>query len=96
MSGTIRSASSGRPSPPPTRSGGDRSQRFATRCAAGSGSSPLSGAEITAARGDLVELVQAHRLGPEDLEGATFTLSNLGMCAVDALSAIVNTPEAGS
>jgi pyruvate dehydrogenase E2 component (dihydrolipoamide acetyltransferase) len=54
----------------------------------------LSVAEITAARRDLVERAQAHRLRPEDLQGATFTLSNLGMYAVDAFSAIVDTPQA--
>jgi pyruvate dehydrogenase E2 component (dihydrolipoamide acetyltransferase) len=54
----------------------------------------LSVSQITAARRDLVERAQAHRLRPEDLEGATFTLSNLGMYAVDAFSAIVDTPQA--
>ena len=54
----------------------------------------LSVSQITAARHDLVERAHAHRLRPDDLEGATFTLSNLGMYAVDAFSAIVDTPQA--
>lgn len=54
----------------------------------------LSVSQIAAARHELVERAHAHRLRPEDLEGATFTLSNLGMYAVDAFSAIVDTPQA--
>lgn len=54
----------------------------------------LSVSQITAARHDLVERAHGHRLRPADLEGATFTLSNLGMYAVDAFSAIVDTPQA--
>jgi pyruvate dehydrogenase E2 component (dihydrolipoamide acetyltransferase) len=54
----------------------------------------LSVSQITAARHDLVERAHARRLRPADLDGATFTLSNLGMYAVDAFSAIVDAPQA--
>jgi pyruvate dehydrogenase E2 component (dihydrolipoamide acetyltransferase) len=33
------------------------------------------------------------RFTPEDLTGGTFTISNLGMYAVDSFSAIINTPQ---
>ena len=54
----------------------------------------LSLAEITAARREVVERARAGKLRPEDVQGATFTISNLGMYAVDAFSAIVNQPQA--
>lgn len=46
---------------------------------------------------ELRELVQRARNGrvkPEDIEGSTFTVSNLGMYQVDHFLAIVNPPEA--
>lgn len=54
----------------------------------------LSLAEISTRRRELVERARAGRLRPEDLQGGTFTISNLGMFAVDAFSAIVNAPQA--
>lgn len=50
--------------------------------------------EITAARESLVKRGQAGKQRPEDLAGATFTISNLGMYGVDAFSAIVPGPQA--
>ena len=54
----------------------------------------LSLVEISRARSELVERARGGKLRPEDLEGGTFTISNLGMFAVDAFSAIVNQPQA--
>ncbi|TMC03617.1 MAG: 2-oxo acid dehydrogenase subunit E2 [Chloroflexi bacterium] len=54
----------------------------------------LSLAEVSARRADLVERARAGRLRPDDLEGATFTISNLGMYAVDTFHGIVDWPQA--
>ena len=54
----------------------------------------LSLAEITARREELVRRAQAGKQRPDDLTGATFTISNLGMYGVDAFSAIVPGPQA--
>ena len=35
------------------------------------------------------------KVRPDDIEGSTFTVSNLGMCDVENFSAIINPPEAG-
>jgi pyruvate dehydrogenase E2 component (dihydrolipoamide acetyltransferase) len=51
-------------------------------------------AQVTERRVELVERARAGRLRPDDLRGATFTISNLGMYAVDAFSAIVDRPQA--
>ena len=45
-------------------------------------------------RADLVARARGRRLRPEDVQGGTFTISNLGMFGVDAFGAIVNAPEA--
>jgi pyruvate dehydrogenase E2 component (dihydrolipoamide acetyltransferase) len=42
---------------------------------------------------DLVERTRARRLRAQELSGATFTVSNLGMFPVDEFSAIINPPE---
>jgi pyruvate dehydrogenase E2 component (dihydrolipoamide acetyltransferase) len=54
----------------------------------------LSLAEITSRREDLVSRAQAGKLRPADIQGGTFTISNLGMFGVDAFDAIVNPPQA--
>jgi pyruvate dehydrogenase E2 component (dihydrolipoamide acetyltransferase) len=54
----------------------------------------LSLREIAERRNDLVGRAQAGRLWPEDMQGGTFTISNLGMYGVDAFNAIVNPPQA--
>jgi pyruvate dehydrogenase E2 component (dihydrolipoamide acetyltransferase) len=51
-------------------------------------------ATIAARRHELTERARAGRLHPDDISGATFTLSNLGMYEVDAFSAIINAPQA--
>ncbi len=54
----------------------------------------LSLREIAERRSDLVTRAQAGKLRPEDLQGGTFTMSNLGMYGVDAFTAIINPPQA--
>jgi len=51
--------------------------------------------EIAVQRRDLTERARANRLRPEDLTGATFTISNLGMHHVDSFTAIIVQPQAG-
>jgi pyruvate dehydrogenase E2 component (dihydrolipoamide acetyltransferase) len=50
--------------------------------------------EIAVRRRDLTERARAGKLRPQDVAGATFTISNLGMFGVDAFSAIVMPPQA--
>ncbi len=50
--------------------------------------------EIAARRADLVARARTSKLRPDDLRGGTFTISNLGMYAVDGFVAIVNAPQA--
>jgi pyruvate dehydrogenase E2 component (dihydrolipoamide acetyltransferase) len=54
----------------------------------------LTLAEIATGREDLVTRAQAGKLRPADIQGGTFTVSNLGMYGVDAFNAIVNPPQA--
>ncbi|HEX9819335.1 MAG TPA: dihydrolipoamide acetyltransferase family protein [Methylomirabilota bacterium] len=54
----------------------------------------LSLVEIAARREDLVSRAQAGKLRPADIQGGSFTISNLGMFGVDAFDAIVNPPQA--
>jgi len=50
--------------------------------------------EIAVRRRDLTERARAGRLHPDDIAGATFTISNLGMYGVDAFTAIIVPPQA--
>ena len=50
--------------------------------------------ELAARRAELVEAARAGRLAPTDVQGGTFTISNLGMYGVDAFLAVVNAPQA--
>jgi pyruvate dehydrogenase E2 component (dihydrolipoamide acetyltransferase) len=54
----------------------------------------LSLAEIAAVRGDLVARARGAKLRQEDLDGGTFTISNLGMFGVDQFVAVLNPPQA--
>ncbi len=54
----------------------------------------LSLAEIAAIRTDLVDRARSQKLRQEDLEGGTFTISNLGMFGVEAFVAVLNPPQA--
>jgi pyruvate dehydrogenase E2 component (dihydrolipoamide acetyltransferase) len=58
------------------------------------GADRLSLAEISSRRQALVDAARAGELLPEDVQGGTFTISNLGMFGVDAFQAIVNAPQA--
>lgn len=44
---------------------------------------------------DLVARARDRKLRPEDLEGATFSISNLGMFGIDHFTAVLNPPAAG-
>lgn len=50
-------------------------------------------AELTAECKTLARLARENKLKPDQLSGGTFTLSNLGMYAVDAFTPIINPPE---
>ncbi len=54
----------------------------------------LSLAEIAGARADVVGRARGGKLRAEDLEGGTFTISNLGMFAVERFIAVLNPPQA--
>ena len=58
------------------------------------GANGLSLAEIAARREDVVARSQTGKLRPADIQGGSFTISNLGMYGVDAFHAIVNPPQA--
>jgi pyruvate dehydrogenase E2 component (dihydrolipoyllysine-residue acetyltransferase) len=58
------------------------------------GAERLSLAEIAAIRTDLVGRARDNKLRTEDLEGGTFTISNLGMFAVESFVAVLNPPQA--
>jgi pyruvate dehydrogenase E2 component (dihydrolipoamide acetyltransferase) len=49
---------------------------------------------IARQRADLVARAQAGHLRLSDLQGGTFTISNLGMYGIDAFTAIINAPQA--
>ena len=49
--------------------------------------------ELAEARIDLVERTRAGKLTPADLEGGTFTISNLGMYGVERFFAVLNPPQ---
>ena len=41
----------------------------------------------------LIERARARQLGPDDLQGGTFTITNLGMYGIDAFTPIINLPQ---
>ena len=51
--------------------------------------------EIAAARADVVSRTRDGKLRAEDLDGGTFTISNLGMYGVERFTAVLNPPQAG-
>jgi pyruvate dehydrogenase E2 component (dihydrolipoamide acetyltransferase) len=51
--------------------------------------------QISRERGRLLDAIQHNRLGPDDLSGSTFSISNLGAFGVDAFTPILNPPECG-
>jgi pyruvate dehydrogenase E2 component (dihydrolipoamide acetyltransferase) len=57
-------------------------------------SADLMGIEqIAAATKTLIDKAQAGKLGYEDIEGGTFSISNLGMFGIDQFDAIINPPQ---
>jgi pyruvate dehydrogenase E2 component (dihydrolipoamide acetyltransferase) len=54
----------------------------------------LSIAEIAAARSEVVQRARGGKLRQDDLEGGTFTISNLGMYGIDRFTAVLNPPQA--
>ena len=51
---------------------------------------------ISAESKALAEKARTRGPAPEDMEGATFTISNLGMYGVDHFTAIINPPNSDS
>lgn len=51
-------------------------------------------AQIAAETKGMVERARQGKVKPEDIEGSTFSVSNLGMFEVDQFTAIINPPEA--
>ena len=43
---------------------------------------------------EMVERARSGKVRPEDIEGSTFSISNLGMYGIESFSAIINPPEA--
>ena len=58
------------------------------------GAERLTLSEVAATRADLVARARENKLRAEDLEGGTFTISNLGMFAVESFTAVLNPPQA--
>jgi pyruvate dehydrogenase E2 component (dihydrolipoyllysine-residue acetyltransferase) len=58
------------------------------------GAERLTLAEIAAVRADLVSRARDGKLRAEDLDGGTFTISNLGMFGVEQFVAVLNPPQA--
>lgn len=50
--------------------------------------------DIARIRKELITKAQTGKLQPQDIQGGTFTVSNLGMYGVDAFNAIINSPQA--
>jgi len=54
----------------------------------------LSLAEFAIARGEVVGRTRENKLTTQDLEGGTFTISNLGMFGIEQFVAVINPPQA--
>jgi pyruvate dehydrogenase E2 component (dihydrolipoamide acetyltransferase) len=54
----------------------------------------LTLAEINARSKELAEKARTGKLGPDEMTGSTFTISNMGMLGVENFTAIINTGEA--
>jgi len=51
-------------------------------------------AEIVQARTELVQKARDRKLSKEEMQGSTFTISNMGMFGIDHFSAVIQPPEA--
>ncbi|HEY3541299.1 MAG TPA: dihydrolipoamide acetyltransferase family protein [Gaiellaceae bacterium] len=58
------------------------------------GADTLTLPQISARRKQVAEAARGGKLKPDDVQGGSFTISNLGMYGVDAFQAIVNAPQA--
>ena len=54
----------------------------------------LSLAEVAGARADVVDRARENKLTAHDLDGGTFTISNLGMYGIEQFVAVLNPPQA--
>jgi pyruvate dehydrogenase E2 component (dihydrolipoamide acetyltransferase) len=54
----------------------------------------LSLAELAQARGEIVGRARDNKLTQQDLDGGTFTISNLGMFGIEQFVAVINPPQA--
>jgi pyruvate dehydrogenase E2 component (dihydrolipoamide acetyltransferase) len=54
----------------------------------------LSLGEIAQARGEVVGRARENKLTQQDLDGGTFTISNLGMFGIEQFVAVINPPQA--
>ena len=59
------------------------------------GANSLSMRELSAEAARLAEAARTNRLGLDELQGGTFTVSALGMFGVDSFTPIINSPQAG-
>jgi pyruvate dehydrogenase E2 component (dihydrolipoamide acetyltransferase) len=50
--------------------------------------------QVCAQSRELIDQARAGRLAPQQLEGGTFTVTNLGMFGIDAFTPILNLPQA--
>jgi pyruvate dehydrogenase E2 component (dihydrolipoyllysine-residue acetyltransferase) len=58
------------------------------------GAERLSLPEIARVRADLVDRARNQKLKADDMDGGTFTISNLGMFGVESFTAVLNPPQA--
>jgi pyruvate dehydrogenase E2 component (dihydrolipoamide acetyltransferase) len=49
--------------------------------------------QVAAESAALIEKARTGKIGPDDLQGSTFTITNLGMYEIDAFTPIINLPE---
>ncbi len=54
----------------------------------------LSLEELAAKSKDLISRTKENRLNPDEMQGGTFTITNLGMFGIDEFTAILNPPQA--
>jgi pyruvate dehydrogenase E2 component (dihydrolipoamide acetyltransferase) len=55
----------------------------------------LALADLSLRARDLAERARSRRLRPDELEGGTFTISNIGMYGVTGFTPIINQPQVG-
>ena len=69
------------------------SQRRRSRCPGHPRSRPQIRSRIAADRADIVSRARDGKLKLADLEGGTFTISNLGMYGIEQFVAVLNPPQ---